>query len=118
MVEQECDESEVQRLQDMFNKTKEEARSQEFDTLQDGENIIDLKEFIELSVKEFIYTSNDKEVKRKKLVVIRKGSEDKPLYLPISIHDTLLEFIGKKHTKVNIIKSGEGLKTKYTVIPA
>jgi len=109
---------EQKRIIDLFEGVKEEAEAMTFEKLSEGNNIIDLREIVSMKVETREFTKEDGSVNKvRKLVVTRKNNEV-PLYLPISIYDTLKKFAERGIMKVNIIKTGSGLSTKYTCVPA
>jgi len=109
---------EQKRIIDLFEGVKEEAEAMTFEKLSEGNNIIDLREIESMKVETREFTKEDGSVNKvRRLVVTRKGNEV-PLYLPISIYDTLKKFAERGIMKVNIIKQGSGLSTKYTCVPA
>ena len=117
-AEQTAQSEEQKRIIDLFEGVKEEAEAMTFEKLSEGNNIIDLREIVSMKVETREFTKEDGSVNKvRKLVVTRKNNEV-PLYLPISIYDTLKKFAERGIMKVNIIKQGSGLSTKYTCVPA
>jgi|GEM_PF-3814361 len=109
---------EQKRIIDLFEGVKEEAEATTFEKLSEGNNIIDLREIESMKVETREFSKDDGTTNKvRKLVVTRKNNEV-PLYLPISVYNTLKKFVESGIMKVNIIKEGTGLSTKYTCIPA
>jgi len=117
-TEQTAQSEEQKRIIDLFEGVKEEAEAMTFEKLSEGNNIIDLREIESMKVETREFTKEDGTTNKvRRLVVMRKGNEV-PLYLPISVYNTLKKFVENGIMKVNIIKEGSGLSTKYTCIPA
>ena len=109
---------EQKRIVDLFESVKEEAEATPFEKLSTGDNIIDFREIESIKVERREFAKEDGTTNKvRRLVVMRKGNEV-PLYLPISVYNTLKKFVENGIMKVNIIKEGSGLSTKYTCVPA
>jgi hypothetical protein len=109
--------NDAQRVLNLFRDTAKAAEIKQNDYLQEGENKLNLLDIKSVEVFDETFTTPEgKESIRKRIKIIRKNA-DLPLILPVVLHAKLNLYLEKGLSKVIIIKTGQGLKTKYDVIP-
>ena len=98
---------------DLFKNTKSDVESCRYRYLESGVNTFDLSKIENLEVVDDDFTKNGITSKRKRLSV--KFSDDRVWIMPLSLHEKLEKCVENGDYLVNIIKSGIGLDTEYTV---
>ena len=105
------------KILDLFNKVEGEAKSGDFQFLQDGENSINFSKLTDLEIITEDFQKKDGSVNKVRKLIVTIEGQEKPWKMPISIYGKLKPFISRGMNKLIILKQGEGLDTKYTVLP-
>ena len=104
------------KILDLFETVKDDAKLGDFQFLQKGDNIIDFSNIESLEIVGEDFQQDGVTKKVKKLIVNIKGQE-KPWKMPITTYEKIKILIKEKYFKLKIVKAGEKLDTTYNVIP-
>ena len=105
------------KILDLINAVEDEAKSGEFKYLQNGETLIDFSKLTEFEVITEEYRQADGTMKKTRKLIATIEGDDLSWKLPIVIYKDLKEFVQREIFRIGIVRKGEGLGTRYTLIP-